>query len=306
LSGARFEHGVVILRRPLRDNSLDSHMPLEQPVPVDTRPLFRPVSARLVTLLRGLRQEQWDRPTVAGTWVVRDVVAHLLDSTLRRLSFHRDGMTPPLPPRAITSERDFVDFINGLNAQWVASAKRLSPRVLTDLYERASGEAADWYESLPLDAPALFPVSWAGEEASAAWFDIGREFTELWHHQQQIRMAVGAAALDDPRYLGAVIDVAVRGLPHAFRGVVAEPGDTVLIDITGASGGLWTLSREKHRWTLSHGEPPVVTTRLRLSDETAWQLLFNALPEPEAARAVDVKGRTELGRALLRARSVIV
>lgn len=281
-------------------------MPLEPLVPVDTRALFRPVSASLVTVLRGLPHERWNAPTVAGAWVVRDVVAHLLDTTLRRLSFHRDGMTPPPPPRAIASERDFVDFINELNAQWVTSAKRLSPRVLTDLFERASREAADWFESLPLDAPALFPVSWAGEEASEGWFDVGREFTELWHHQQQIRMAVGADSLVDPRYLAAVIDISVRGLPHAFRDVAAAAGQTVVIDITGASGRQWTLSREEQRWSLSRGAAASATTRIRLDDDTAWKLLFNALPANDAARAVQVEGRTELGRALLRARSVIV
>jgi uncharacterized protein (TIGR03083 family) len=281
-------------------------MPLELLLPIDTRPLFRPVSIRLVTLLRGLPLESWDLPTVARAWVVRDIVAHLLDSTLRRLSFHRDGMTPPPPPRAIGSERDFVDFINTLNAQWVTSARRLSPRVLTDLYGRASGEAADWFESLPLEAPALFPVSWAGDHASDGWFDVGREFTELWHHQQQIRMAVGADDLADPRYLSAVIDVAIRGLPHAFRDVSAEPGQNVAIDISGPSGGKWTLAREEQRWTLWRGEPPSATTRIRLNDQTAWQLLFNALPEDDAARAVRVEGRMDLGRALLCARSVIV
>jgi uncharacterized protein (TIGR03083 family) len=281
-------------------------MPLELPVAIDTRPLFRPVSGSLVALLRGLSLELWRRPTVAGNWLVRDVVAHLLDSTLRRLSFHRDGMPPPPPPNTIASERDFVEFINDLNAQWVTSAKRLSPRVLTDLYERASGEAADSLESLSLDEPALFPVSWAGEQASAGWFDLGREFTELWHHQQQIRMAVGAESLADPRYLGAVIDVAVRGLPHAFRDVAAEAGQTVVIDVRGASGGQWTLSREQQRWTLWRGEPAVATARVRLNDETAWKLLFNALRDGDALSAVHIEGRTDLGRALLRARSVIV
>src|SRR5262245_44915965 len=96
-------------------------MPLEPPVAIDTRPLFRPVSSGLTALLRDLPPELWHRPTVAGRWLVRDVVAHLLDSTLRRLSFHRDAMPPPPPVRAIASERDFVDFINELNAQWVTS-----------------------------------------------------------------------------------------------------------------------------------------------------------------------------------------
>jgi uncharacterized protein (TIGR03083 family) len=279
---------------------------LEAPGPIDTRSLFRPVSSRLVTLLRQLPADAWHRPTIAGTWLVRDVVAHLLDSTLRRLAFHRDGMAPPPPSRAIASERDFVGFINDLNAQWVAATKRLSPRLLTDLYERAGGEAADWFESLPLEAPALFAVSWAGEEASAGWFDIGREFTELWHHQAQVRLAVGARPLADPRYLAAVIDVAVRGLPYALRQVEAEPGETIGLEIEGPSGGRWTLSREATRWTLWRGAADAPVARLRLGDETAWRLLFNGLSERDAAAQVHVEGRDDLGRAFLRARSVIV
>ena len=279
---------------------------LAPPQPIDTRSLFRPVSGSLVTLLRALTPEQWERPTVAGHWVVRDIVAHLLDSTLRRLSFHRDGMTPPPPRRAIASERDFVAYINDLNAQWVTSAKRLSPRVLTDLYERAAGEAADWFEALPLDAPALFPVSWAGEQVSAGWFDIGREFTELWHHQQQIRIAVGAEDLGDPRYLRAVIDVAMRGLPHSFRSVPVRPGLEVEIDVTGPSGGTWTLMCDSERWTLWCGRSDSPAARVRMDGETTWKLLFNALPEAEAERRIQVEGDLELGRAILNARSVIV
>jgi uncharacterized protein (TIGR03083 family) len=281
-------------------------MPLEPLHVIDTRPLFRPVASGLVVLLRGLPPAAWELPTVAGAWVVRDVVAHMIDTSLRRLSFHRDGMAPPPSSRAIASERDFVNFINDLNAQWVAAAKRMSPRVLTDLYARASGEAADWFEALSLDAPALFPVSWAGEEASAGWFDIGREFTELWHHQQQIRMAVGAAPLDDPTYLAAVLDVAVRGLPHAFRDVAAGSGSTVAIDVSGPSGGRWTLCRDAQRWRLWRGMPEEPTARIRLGDEDAWKLLFNALPERDATAVVRIDGDVDLGRALLRARSVVV
>ncbi len=149
-------------------------------------------------------------------------------------------------------------------------------------------------------------MSWAGEDASAGWFDLGREFTELWHHQAQIRLAVGAAPLPDPRFLAAVLDVALRGLPHAFRDVAAEPGDAIALDIDGASGGRWTLARETTRWTLWRGEPDAPVTRLRLSDDAAWRLLFNALSERDAAHHVRVDGRADLGQAFLRARSVIV
>jgi len=281
-------------------------MSLETPAPIDTRPLFRPVSRALVILLRGLREEQWQAPTIAGSWVVRDVVAHLLDSTLRRLSFHRDRMVLPPPPGALDSDRAFVNFINELNAVWVSASRRLSPRVLTDLYERASGEYADWFEALSLDAPALFPVSWAGEQTSSGWFDIGREFTELWHHQQQIRMAVGAAPLSEPRYLHAVIDIAVRGLPYVFRTVPGASGETVALDISGPSGGQWALVCDGRSWNLYRGDASSTTTRIRLTDAAAWLLLFNALTEPQAVLVVSVEGRKDLGQAFLRARSVIV
>lgn len=281
-------------------------MRLQAPDPIDTRWMFRPVSAELSALLRRLPPADWERRTVAGTWLVRDVVAHLTDIALRRLSFHRDGMTPPPPETPIASDADFVRFINRINAEWVRAAKRLSPRVLTDAYERAGRELADWFESLPIEAPALFPVSWAGEQHSEGWFDIGREFTELWHHQEQIRMAVGAESLADRRYLAAVIGVAVRGLPHAFRAVEAEPGQSVVVDVTGASGGQWTLLRDADRWVLSAGQPPSPTARVRLSDAAAWKLLFNALPAAEASRLIEIDGSSELAAPLLRARSVIV
>jgi uncharacterized protein (TIGR03083 family) len=281
-------------------------MTIEPLRPIDTRHFFRPVSTSLVTLLRELSESDWQLPTVAGSWLVRDIVAHLLDTTLRRLSFHRDGMAPPPPTRTIATDGEFVAFINELNAQWVTASRRLSPRVLTDLYEHASVGAADWWESQSLDAPALFPVSWAGEEVSRSWMDIGREFTELWHHQQQIRMAVGADSLDDPRYLRAVLALGVRALPHAYRLVEAEPGASVVFEVSGDSGGTWTLTRAADRWTLADGEADVQAARVRIDDDAAWQLLFNALSEEKAAERATVTGRAELARPLFRARSVIV
>jgi len=282
-------------------------MPLTPLPPTDTRTLFRPVSSELVTLLRSLDASDWQKPTIAGTWVVRDIVAHLVDLTFRRLSFHRDRMTPPPPPRPINSERDFVEFINWLNAEWVGTTRRFSPRVLTDLLELASRDIATWFGALPLDAPALFGVSWAGEMESEGWFDVGREFTELWHHQQQIRLAVGAPPLEDPQYLRAVIEIALRGLPHAFRDQAAETGHTLVLQVGGAAGGTWTLRRDADRWALLAGEPEAAANaRVRLSDDALWKLLHNALSREEAADAIRVDGARDLAEPLLAARSVVV
>ena len=281
-------------------------MPLEPLTPIDTRHLFRPVSTSLVDLLRNMPADDWQRPTIAGSWLVRDIVAHLVDTTLRRLSFHRDGMTPPPPGRPITSDQDFVAFINELNAQWVSSSRRLSPRVLTDLFSEASREAADWWETQSLSAPALFGVSWAGEGASLNWMDIGREFTELWHHQQQIRMAVGASSRAGPQYLAAVLALAVRALPHVYRFVEAPIGVAIVIEVAGESGGQWTLLRGVGHWSLAAGEPDLPAARVRIDQDAAWQLFFNALTEDQARQRVTVTGRVDLAEPLFRARSVIV
>jgi uncharacterized protein (TIGR03083 family) len=281
-------------------------MPLAPLPPTDTRRFFRPVAAELTALLRDLPAEAWDTPTVAGSWRVRDVVAHLVDVSMRRLSFHRDRHIPPAPPQPILTDRDFVAFINGLNAQWVETARRISPRVLTDLFERTSSALADFTEAFPDDGPALFPVSWAGEDNSEGWFDLGREFTELWHHQAQIRDAVDAPSLGDPAWLHAVLLIALRGLPHAFRDNNAGTGQTLTIDVTGVAGGVWTLRRDHGGWTLLAGQDRGETARATMSDDTAWRLLFNALSAEDASRLVTTHGDAGLYGPLFRARSVVV
>ena len=281
-------------------------MSLSPLAPTDTRHFFRPVSSALVVLLRGFGPDDWHRRTIAGSWVVRDVLAHILDVMLRRVSFHRDRLTPPPPPFPIESERDFVRFINTINHEWVGATRRLSPQLLIELFDVAGSDLADFFEALPLEAPALFPVSWAGESSSAGWFDVGREFTELWHHQQQIRLAVGARPLPDPKYHHAVLEIALRGLPHAYRDVPAGENDAMTIEVSGPAGGTWTLRRDKDAWSVWQGRPDRSTAQVQMSDDAAWRLLFNALDATGASAEVRMDGSTELTLPLLRARSVIV
>ncbi|MGE0445243.1 MAG: maleylpyruvate isomerase family mycothiol-dependent enzyme [Vicinamibacterales bacterium] len=272
---------------------------------VDTRFLFRPVAAELVGILERLQPDDFERPTLAPLWRVRDIVAHLTDTHWRRLSFQRDRLVPPPPPGPIASERDLTAMINRWNNEFVDVFRRFSGRVLAANYAAASRQLADFFESLPLDAPALFPVSWAGESASAGWFDIGREFTELWHHQMQIRDAVGEPPLADPRYLRAVLEIAVLGLPHAYRAVAAPAGTVLVIRAVGPAGGEWTLRCDARGWRIVPGGATSPEASAVIGDEALGRLLFNALGDGAAA-AVAVDGRRDLVEPLLRARSVIV
>ena len=274
------------------------------PIP-DTRPLFRPLGADVVAMLRSLSPVDWGRPTLAPRWRVRDVVAHLIDTALRRLSYHRDGMAPPTPAKPPTSERDFVGFINELNADWVRAFARLSPGVLVDLYAAASQELSEFVERLSDNAPALFPVSWAGDDGSSGLLDIGREFTEIWHHAAQVRDAVGLGPFSDPRWLRAVLEIAVLALPHSYRAVHAPIESSLVIEITGPSGGVWTLERLSSGWDISRGSVSGPTARATLADDVAWRLFFNAL-STSSIEGVRLTGDLEIARPLLNVRSVIV
>jgi hypothetical protein len=92
-------------------------------------------------------------------------------------------------------------------------------------------------------------VTWAGPEPAPVWLDVAREYTERWHHHQQIRDALGRPALTAPRLFAPVLDTLVRALPHTFRDVQAPDGTHVKLTITGDAGGVWSLVRDE-RWSL--------------------------------------------------------
>jgi uncharacterized protein (TIGR03083 family) len=266
---------------------------------------FRPLLAELVALLRRLEPADWERPTVAPRWRVRDVAAHLLDGDVRKLAVCRDDHALPMDA-PIDSGRDLARFINGLNASGVAYARRLSPRILTDLLEVTGGWVADFVERLPPHDAARFAVSWAGEAVSENWMDIGREYTERWHHQAQIRDAIGAPRLLEPRWMEPLLDISVRALPGAYTPTDAPAGTTVTLEVEGETRGQWTVERWPPGWRVLRGRPDSPATVVHVRADDAWRLFFNALPADAIASRVRIEGNAALARPLLDARSVIL
>lgn len=265
---------------------------------------FPPLHQELMSLLRRLGPEDWARPTACALWSVKDIVAHLLDTGLRRLSSGRDGFMPALE-RSIYGYTDLVAHLNQLNAEWVAAARRLSPRLLMDLLDFSTPQVQAYFGSLDPHGPAPFAVAWAGDDSSPAWFDIGREYTERWLHQQQIREAVGAPGLVGREWLHPVLDIFMRSLPFTYRHVRAEPGRSIQFSIVGAAGGDWILRSGLQDWTLFTGGDDQADTRVSLDQQSAWKLFSKGLPADAARRCVKIEGDDSLGRPIFGALAVM-
>jgi uncharacterized protein (TIGR03083 family) len=267
--------------------------------PIFVTKVYSQLHIELIALLKSLAPDDWYKPTAAGAWKVRDIVAHLLDSDIRRLSFQRDNAPQVPPDKSIESYRDLVDFLNDLNAVWIKAAQRISPSLLIQMHELTGAQVSELLTSLDPFAPALFGVAWAGEETSENWFDVAREYTEKWHHQQQIRDAVGAPALTERKWLFPVLDTFLRGLPHTYRNVHADEGTCMVFTITGEAGGDWTLQREGAAWVLYAGRGDHAACEIRFDQDTAWRLLTKGLSREMAAARVNIKGSQAFGEPLL-------
>ena len=266
--------------------------------PIYLTELFPKLDLRLIDLLNDLSTEDWRRPTVCPLWNVKDIAAHLLDTNFRRISALRDNYSGE-KMEGVNSYRGLVDFLNRLNADWVKAARRLSPRILIDLHEQTGRQVYQLFSSLDPDAPALYPVAWAGEGESANWFDIAREYTEKWHHQQQIRMAVGRPGIMDRELYFPVLDTFMRALPFTYQNVNAEEGALIKFRIMGEAGGEWYLLRRAGRWQLLCEATGDCISEVTIDQNIAWRLFTKGIDREEARPRIIIQGRMELGSEIL-------
>jgi uncharacterized protein (TIGR03083 family) len=288
---------------------VENEMITETPAPLLVSHLFRELHGHLLDLLRSLSAEDWHLPTVCSAWCVKDIAAHLLDGDLRRLSIQRDGYAPPDAPAGFESHEALVAYLTRLNAEWTKATRRISPHCLVRLLEVTGGEVADLFEAAAPFGPATFPVGWAGESDSPMWFDIAREYTERWHHQRQIALAVGRLTpIDARRLYHPVLETFLRALPFTYRGVDAPVGTAVRITITGEAGGDWFVLREGGGWVLRYESEGPPTSTVVIDQSDAW-LLWTKRMDRAAAHArfpsIRVEGDTDLGGTALEMVSIM-
>jgi hypothetical protein len=276
--------------------------------PILTAHLFPKVDGLLLELLRSLSGEDWEKQTVSPMWKVKDVAAHLLDTPLRGLSIGRDSYLPRAPK--LDSPAALGVFINRVNEEGITVYRRLSPAVLFSLMEVACKQLAGYHAGRDPYAMAPYGVSWAGEEKSANWFDTAREYTERWHHQQQIRLAVdrpgstGSCIMTRELYY-PVLDCFMRALPFTYRDISAEPGTAVCITVSGECGGAWNLYREQETWILTGGSQAQPVAETIIPQEIAWRIFTKGMDRESALSQVKISGDRTLALPVLGMVSIV-
>ncbi|MDQ2811077.1 MAG: maleylpyruvate isomerase N-terminal domain-containing protein [Actinomycetota bacterium] len=257
---------------------------------------------RLSELLAGLHAPDWERPSPCPGWSVLDLCCHLLGDDLGLLARHRDGYYGTPGPGG-TPESEFVAWLDELQAEWVRAARRLSPRLVTELLRWAGPQITGTFRREDPRARTGL-VSWAGPGPVPAWLDQARELSEYWIHRQQILQSLGRPSDLRADLARPVLDGLRWAYPYRLARVPARPGDTVTIAISGPVHQTWQLVAGTAGWAYRDQPGPRAVARLTMSTEQAWRLLTSNLP---AAGQADLalSGDETITGILLRTRAII-
>jgi uncharacterized protein (TIGR03083 family) len=249
---------------------------------------LRAVNAALLELLDGFGADDWNRPTIHKDRSVKDLTAHLLHGSIRRVSGMRDAYRSP-KARSFSTAEDLTQFIQEDNRAFMSAMSSVSPQIVCELISRYDPEVVALFEALQPDAPGL-GVVWAGEWQSQNWFDIAREYTEKWHHQQQLRDATGRPPLYDPALLVPALETFARGLPFAYRGLRAPSGTTISISVEGPSDIAWSLRRRDDMWSLWAGGDPNADTAIAVGADSLWRIWTKGIAPTEGRSRLEIAG----------------
>jgi uncharacterized protein (TIGR03083 family) len=173
------------------------------------------------------------RSTVIFDWNVQDVLAHLAAT---------DGLLLE-QVRGTGEDSDVASRTEAL----ITSQRGRDPGGTRAMWRRQADELCGL-----LSGAGTGQVRFFGQSMRLSSAVVARAF-ETWVHSDDIGRAVGRGMPAPlPRHLHAMADLGVRSLPAALM-LAGERVDPARVVLTGAGGGVWTLSEEA---------PPVVTVEL--------------------------------------------
>lgn len=186
-------------------------------------------SADVDALLQPLTPEQWDLPTPAVGWAIRDQVSHLayFDETAAL------AVTDPEQFR-VDAERAMARGVDFADA------------IAKDFRDRSPHELRCWFRTTRRAMITIFrqadpaaKVPWYGPSMSAA-SSVTARLMETWAHGQDIADALGVTREPTVR-LRHIAHLGVRTRPFSYvvRGQEPPAGD-VRVELVAPDGDLWT------------------------------------------------------------------
>lgn len=176
-------------------------------------------------VVAALTPEQWDRPSPAQGWSLRDCVVHLAEVDEAAVRTIAEGRFSGLSGQAD----------GGPRTRAMARAQELSTVQVLSWWRETRARLVAL--AAPLEAKARLP--WAGPPMSARSFITAR-LMEYWSHGLDIHDTAGAAPQDTDRlrhvaHLGFV----TREFAYRNRGL-PPPESPLYVELTAPSGAVWT------------------------------------------------------------------
>ena len=214
--------------------------------------------------LQRISLRDWDRPTAAKGWTIRDTISHLADSE-------------ELAAGAIAGTADLTryrsgDILDELNQVAVSQGRKMRPQ---DVIEWWRGGRAKVVEPLS-HMKASDRIAWSNGSISARTLATIR-LMETWAHGLDIYKAMGAD-IEDTQRIRHICWLGWKSLPYAFK-IAEEDYAPIRVEVIGPGYAKWVYGPEDAadvikgsagdfaRLVVRRMEPD--ETRLRVTGDTA-------------------------------------
>lgn len=217
--------------------------------------------AALDAVVAGLALAEWDRPSTAKGWSVRDCVSHLAHIDAEALV----AVIDPVRFAGIVARAQATDA-DAYLGEGLARGRALAPRGVLDWWRTGRRRLNDALR--PLDPRQRLP--WYARPMGARSFATAR-LMETWAHGLDVVDAVGRAPADTDR-LRHVAEIGCRARDYAYAvHGLAPPVSPVRVELELPSGRAWRFGPQDapDLVTGSAGDFCRVVTRRRHVDDVA-------------------------------------
>jgi hypothetical protein len=277
---------------------------LKELEPIFCEDLLKDIDDKLYEIMKNIKIEDWNRSTIYPNWKIKDIFSHIIDTSIRRLSNGRDGFNREDRKIKIDTYKDLVLFIEKFADEWVEATKRISPQVLLSIFLIVKDELYEYIKKQNHFDEARASVLWAGEIKSKIWFDYGREYTEHWIHQQQIRDALNIHPLDGKIYLEAVLEILIRCLPVTYSNINRPAGTRLKIETIGAFSKEYYLINDDGKWNLYTGKDETADITIIIDSLILCKMLSRIIKQEEIQYKI-IGSDIELGKEIEKGKALM-